>query len=57
MEVSSPSGKVALSEMPCFYDLETSGTFRVRNSVLRGKGTEVYKTLKAKMDEADKCSS
>jgi hypothetical protein len=40
--------------MSCFYDLEKSGTFGVRNSVLRGKGTEIFKTLKARMDEAEK---
>jgi hypothetical protein len=61
MKVSSPSGEVkysyALSEKSCFYALEKSGTFGVRNSVLRGNGTEVFKTLKARMDEADKYTS
>jgi len=61
MEVSPLSGKVkytdALSEMCCFYDLETTRTFGVRNSVLRCNVAEVYKTLKARMDETDKYSS
>jgi len=43
--------------MSYFSDLEKHGTFHVRNSVLRGKGTEVFKTLKAGMNEADKYSS
>jgi hypothetical protein len=47
----------ALSEISCFYDLETSGKFGVRNSVLRENGTHIFKTLKAGMDEADKYSS
>jgi hypothetical protein len=40
-----------------FLCLETSGIFGVRKSILRGNGTEVVKTLKVRMDEADKYTS
>jgi len=61
MDVSSPPGKakifVRIVRNVSFNDLETSRKFGVRNSVLRGNGTEVFKALKARMDEADKYSS
>jgi hypothetical protein len=43
--------------MSCFYAFETSGMFGVRNSVLRGNGTEVFKPLKVRVDDADKYTS